>query len=67
MSTPADDLRPLPVEGLLWRGPEWEVMERGAADQGEGREFWWDPIHGWVKHQGPIVQVTIPPDYSKPY
>ena len=59
--------RPLPVEGLLLRDPEWEVLERGAADQGEGREFWWDPVHGWVWHQGPIVQVTVPPNHLRPY
>jgi len=61
------DKRELPVEDIWLRGPEWEIMERGAADMGEGREFWWDPVHGWVAHRGPIVQVSIPPNHLKPY
>jgi len=69
MSTPWPDetLRPLPVEGLAERGPEWEPLGRNPADVGECREFWWDPVHGWIRHCGPTVVVTIPPDYTKPY
>ena len=61
------DKRELPVEDVYTRDPEWEVIQRSPADQGEGREFWWDPIHGWVKHCGPIVQVSVPPNHLKPY
>jgi hypothetical protein len=61
------DKRELPVEDRYFRDPEWEVIERGAADVGEGRQFWWDPIHGWIKRDGPIVQVQIPPRYLRPY
>ena len=61
------DKRELPVEDLWCRDPEWEVLERSPADVGEGREFWWDPVHGWVKHEGPIIQVTVPPNYHRPY
>jgi hypothetical protein len=66
MSLPPDK-RELPLEDLAIRDPEWEVLGRGAADQGEGRQFWWDPIHGWVCSTGPIVQVTVPPNHLRPY
>jgi len=70
MSTPRwpdPSLRPLPVEDLWARGPEWEVLLRDPTNIGEGREFWWDPVHGWIKHEGPTIEVTIPPDHTRPY
>ena len=67
MTWPDTTKRVLPVEDLWLRDPEWEVMQRSPSDQGEMREFWWDPIHGWVKSDGPIVQVSVPPNYLFPY
>jgi hypothetical protein len=50
---------PLPVEGMS-RDPEWEVLQEGYGQQGEGRVISWDPVHGWVKMDGPKIQVQRP-------
>jgi hypothetical protein len=54
-------LRELPVEDIDIRDPEWEVLERGDPTQpSEGRIVYWDPVHGWIKSEGPIVQIKPP-------
>lgn len=54
-------LRPLPLEDLDIRDPEWEVLERGYGQgPSEGRIVYWDPIHGWIKSEGPKIQVKKP-------
>jgi hypothetical protein len=59
------DKRELPVEDISFRDPEWEVLER-AAGQGpsEGRVIYWDPIHGWLRTEGPKWIVKKP---ERPY
>jgi len=54
------DKRPVPVEDIQFRDPEWEELQR-AAGQGpsEGRQVYWDPIHGWFYKTGPKIQVTV--------
>lgn len=66
MSAPRDpSLRVLPVEGLNIRDPEWELLERNAgAGPSEGRDVYWDPIHGWICKTGPKIQVKRP---ERPY
>ena len=58
-------LYPLPLEGLNIRDPEWQELERGYGQgPSEGRVVLWDPIHGWIKKEGPTMLVTPP---IKPY
>jgi hypothetical protein len=47
--------------------PEWELVPRSYGDSGESRQFWWDPVWGFVAHEGPIVQVDIGYRRVKPY
>jgi hypothetical protein len=60
MALPANK-RPLPVEGLDIRDPEWEELERGPGQgPSEGRVVFWDHIHGYIKKEGPKIQVKRP-------
>jgi len=48
------------VEDASTREPEWEPIEEGFSYQGEGRNFFWDPIHGHVMVTGPKIAYKPP-------
>lgn len=53
------DKRPLPVEDIQFRDPEWEELVRTpGAGPSEGRTVYWDHVHGWVYMTAPKIQVT---------
>lgn len=52
---------PVYVEDATIRDPEWVEMEQSPPMPGEGRSFFWDPIHGYVKVEGPVVVVSRGP------
>lgn len=55
------DLRELPVEDIDIRDPEWELVERApGSGPSEGRIVYWDPVHGWIKSEGPKIQIHPP-------
>lgn len=51
---------PVYVEDATIRDPEWQPIEEGPSNQGEGRKFFWDPIHGSIRVEGPVIQVKPP-------
>jgi len=52
---------PLPVEDTTFRDPEWEELQRGPGQgPSEGRIVYWDPIHGWIKKEGPVIECKRP-------
>ena len=58
MSLPPDK-RELPVQDIQFRDPEWEELVRGPGQgPSEGRQVFWDPIHGWFYQTGPTIQVN---------
>ena len=55
------DKRELPVQDIQFRDPEWEELVRGdPTSVSEGRQVFWDPIHGWFYQTGPTIQIKPP-------
>ncbi len=54
------NLYPIPLENLRSRDPEWEPVEPGYGQEHMIREVEWDPVHGDIKVDGPVVQIKLP-------
>jgi len=69
MSALPPDKRDLPVQDTLYRQPEWESLQYtyGAGPTDGTRDIQWDPIHGWVKNDGPVYTYHIGQDRTRPY
>lgn len=63
MASAADpSKRPLPLEDLNIRPPEWEELVRnpGAGPLEADRHVYWDYVHGWVYQTAAVVQIRRP-------
>lgn len=59
MSVPRT-IRPIPVEDLNTRPPEWEPIERGYGQPPTPKVFEYDPLHDDVQVFGPKIAIHPP-------
>jgi hypothetical protein len=58
--SPPRTIRPIPVEDLSTREPEWEPIELGYGQPPTLRDFEYDPLHDDVRVFGPVIVIHPP-------
>lgn len=48
------------VEDTFYRDPEWETIEPGYGQPPTMRTFEYDPVHGYFRSDGPVIEIKRP-------